>query len=96
MSKKAEEVEKLRSSGSEKPQFTLPIWGSACPVLPEAVWGQSGVGGEWPSQTGLAHLSSCAWHGDLVSKQLQWVTDHLQIVNDRFVLCVSCHRRGGK
>lgn len=31
-----------------------------------------------------------------MSKQLQWVTDHLQIVNDRFVLCVHCHRKGGK
>lgn len=48
------------------------------------------------SQTGLVHLSSCAWHGDLVSKQLQWVTDHLQIVNDRFVLCVLCHTSGGE
>lgn len=58
--------------------------------------GAARMGGEWHSQTGLTHLSSCAWHGCLVSKQLQWVTDHLQIVNDTFVLCVHCQSGGEK
>lgn len=89
------EVERSLSSGRGKPSATCQwrLWPAL--FFPRQL-GAARVGGEWHSQTGLAHLSSCAWHGCLVSKQLQWVTAHLQIVNDTFVLCVHCHRGEGK
>lgn len=83
-----------RSAGNGKPSCQLEVWPDLFCL--RQLRGQLEVGGEWPSKTGLAQLSSCAWHGYLVSKQLPWVTDNLQIVNDRFVLCVHCPKKGEK
>lgn len=89
------EVERSGYSGKGKPSASCQwrLWSAL--FFPRQL-GAARMCGEWHSQTGLAHLSSCAWHGCLVSKQLQWVTDHLQIVNDTFVLGVHCHREEGK
>ena len=51
-SKKAKEMEKLKASGSGKPWFTLLIGSLACLIFSEAVWGESGAGGEWPARLG--------------------------------------------
>lgn len=67
---------------------------SAAVFLLRQLGGWLRVGGEWPSRARMEQLSSCAWHGYLVSKQLQCITNHLQIVNDRFSLCVHCFKRG--